>query len=83
MGTGIPGTAIGRKRSDVARSKARSELLEIWGRAALGVSIYFNKYVFFNDKSENPLKNTKTSCDPYLDQDLTLHVNKSHIHLVI
>jgi hypothetical protein len=38
---------------------------------------------FFNDKSEQPLKNSKTSRDPDLGQDLTIHVNKSHIHLVI
>ncbi len=40
------------------------------------------KYVFFNNKS-GVRKNSKTSLDPYSGQDLTIHVNKSHIHLVI
>jgi hypothetical protein len=39
--------------------------------------------VFFNDKSEEPLKISKTCRDPSLGQDLTIQVNKSHIHLVI
>ncbi len=33
---------------------------------------------FFNDKSEEPLKCSKTSCDPYLGQDLSIHVKKPY-----
>jgi hypothetical protein len=33
-----------------------------------------NTVSFFNDKSEEPLINSKTSRDPYLDQDLTMTV---------
>ncbi len=47
------------------------------------VGIYHKKYVFFFiDKSEEPLKVSKTCRAPYLGQDLTIHVNKRHIHLM-
>jgi hypothetical protein len=46
MGTGSPGKRwAGREAMCADERHARSELLETWGRAALGVSIYCNKYV--------------------------------------
>jgi hypothetical protein len=46
--------------------------------------IYRKKFVYFNGKSKEHLENLKTtSGDSYLGLDLSIHVNKSQIHLVI
>jgi hypothetical protein len=41
------------------------------------------KYFYFNEKSEEPPENLKTSRDSYLGLDLPIHINNSPIHLVI